>query len=173
MYAEDLAAVLDEVGSEQAAIMAQFDASPLALFFAGTRPERTSALILANATAKYLAADDYPIGLPVEVAEAILAQSTSSGAPRPWQQVPSRARTSGSCRWFAKAQRTVASPRAVQAFLRAVFEMDARPILPLIQAPTLILHRRDFQLIPIEHGRYLAERIPTAKLIELPGSSAR
>ena len=54
--------------------MAQLDASPMAMFFAGTRPERTSALILANATARYLAADDYPIGVPPEVAEALLAQ---------------------------------------------------------------------------------------------------
>jgi hypothetical protein len=67
-------AVLDEVGSEQAAIMAQLDASPMAIFFAATRPERTSALILANASAKYTASDDYPIGVPPEVAEAIVAQ---------------------------------------------------------------------------------------------------
>ena len=83
--------------------------------------------------------------------------------------VPSRARDERFMRWFSKAQRTVASPKAVQSFLRAAYEMDARPILPLIQAPTLILHRRDFPLVPIEHGRYLAEHIPGAKLIELPG----
>jgi pimeloyl-ACP methyl ester carboxylesterase len=57
-FAQDLAAVLDEVGSQHAALLAQVDASPMALFFAGTKPERTSALILANATARYLAADD-------------------------------------------------------------------------------------------------------------------
>ena len=58
-YAQDLAAVLDEVGSQQAALLAQVDASPMAIFFGGTKPERTRALILANATARYLAADDY------------------------------------------------------------------------------------------------------------------
>jgi hypothetical protein len=89
------------------------DANPMAIFFAGTQPERTRALILANATA---------------------------------------------------------SPRAIQAFLRASFEMDACAILPLIQAPTLVLHRRDCQLVPVAHGRYLAERIPGATLIELPGT---
>jgi pimeloyl-ACP methyl ester carboxylesterase len=73
-YAQDLDAVLDEVGAQQAALLAQLDASPMALFFAGTRPQRTSALVLANSTAKFLAADDYPIGVPAEVAEALLAQ---------------------------------------------------------------------------------------------------
>ena len=141
----DLTAVLDEVGSEQAAIMAQFDASLLALFFAGTRPERTRGLILAHASARYLAADDYPIGLPVEVAEAILAQVDQLWGTQALAEisVPSRAQDERFMRWF-QAQRTVASPKAVQSFLRAGYEMDARPILPLIQAPTLILHRRDF-----------------------------
>jgi hypothetical protein len=48
--------------------------------------------------------------------------------------------------------------------------MDARPILPLIQAPTLVLHRRDYQFIPIANGRYLAEHIPGARLVELAGT---
>jgi hypothetical protein len=48
--------------------------------------------------------------------------------------------------------------------------MDARPILPLIQAPTLVLHRQDFEFIPIAHGRYLAEHIPGARLVELEGT---
>jgi pimeloyl-ACP methyl ester carboxylesterase len=49
-------------------------------------------------------------------------------------------------------------------------ELDVRPVLPLIQAPTLILHRKNFQGVPIEHGRYLAEHLPDAKLVELLGA---
>jgi pimeloyl-ACP methyl ester carboxylesterase len=171
-YAQDLTAVLDEVGSQQAALLAQLDASPMALFFAGTRPERTRALILANATAKFLAADDYPIGAPAEVAEAFLAQ-----LDQPWGTeamagmfAPTRAGDQRFCRWLARYLRAVASPRAVQAFLRANLEMDARSILPLIQASTLVLHRRDYQFIPLAHGRYLAEHIPGARLVELDGT---
>lgn len=66
--------------------------------------------------------------------------------------------------------RSAISPRAAQAFARALLQIDARPFLPLIHAPTLVLHRTGVTLIPIEHGRYLAERIPGARLIELPGS---
>jgi class 3 adenylate cyclase len=169
-YGEDLVAVLDEVGSEQAAIMAQLDASPMAIFFAGTRPERTSALILANASAKYTATDDYPIGVPPDVAEALVAQLDQLwGTEAMVLQVPSRAGDERFRRWIAKAQRTVGSPRVVQAYMRAMFEVDARPILPLIHAPTLVLHRSNVQFIPVQHGRYLAEHIPGAKLIELPG----
>jgi class 3 adenylate cyclase len=167
---EDLVAVLDEVGSEQAAIMAQLDASPMAIFFAGTRPERTSALILANASAKYTATDDYPIGVPPDVAEALVVQLDQLwGTEAMVLQVPSRANDERFRRWIAKAQRTVGSPRVVQAYMRAMFEVDARPILPLIHAPTLVLHRSNVQFIPVQHGRYLAEHIPGAKLIELPG----
>ena len=171
-YAQDLTAVLDAVGSEQAALLSQLDASPMALFFAGTRPERTRALILANAAAKFQATDDYPIGVRPEVAEALLAQFDQLWGTEAMAAMfaPSRAGDQRFCRWFARYLRAVASPRAVQAFLRANLEMDARPILPLIQASTLVLHRRDYQFIPIANGRYLAEHIPGARLVELDGT---
>jgi pimeloyl-ACP methyl ester carboxylesterase len=144
----------------------------MAIFFAGTKPERTSALVLANATAKYLAADDYPIGVPTEVAEAVLDQIDLLWGTEAivTMQAPSRAGDARFRRWLARFQCTSASPRAVQAFLRASFQMDARSILPLVQAPTLLMHRRDCQLVPIAHGRYLAEHIPGATLVELPGT---
>jgi class 3 adenylate cyclase len=84
--------------------------------------------------------------------------------------VPSRAGDARFRRWFAKWQRASASPRVAQMLLRAMTEVDVRPVLPLVRAPTLILHRRGFGLVPIAHGRYLAEHIAGAKLVELPGS---
>ena len=78
-YVEELAVVLDEVGSERAAILAEVETTPAAIFFAGTRPERTSALILVHASAKYVASDDYPIGLPIEVLRRSWPRSTSCG----------------------------------------------------------------------------------------------
>ena len=171
-YAEELEVILDEVGSQRAALLATLDAGPTALLFAATRPARTSALILAHTTAKCLAEDDYPIGIPAGVAEAVLAQvdqlwGTEAMAA---MHVPSRANDVRFRKWFAKYQRTGASPRVVQTFLRAFLNADVRPSLPLIQAPTLVLHRRDLQVIPVEHARYLAERIPGARLVELPGA---
>jgi pimeloyl-ACP methyl ester carboxylesterase len=169
---EELAVVLDQVGSERAAILAEIDTTPAAIFFAGTRPERTSALILVHASAKYLADDDYPIGIPREVAEALVAQvdqlwGTDAMAA---MYVPSRAGDERFGRWWAKLLRTGASPRAARALLRTVLEVDLRPLLPLIQVPTLVLHRRGFHVPPVEHARFLVEHIPSAKFAELPGA---
>jgi len=85
---------------------------------------------------------------------------------------PSRAGDARFRRWFAKMQRAGASPRTSQAFLRVLLEVDVRPALPSVQAPTLVLHRRDAQPITVEHGRYLAEHISKARLVELPGADA-
>jgi class 3 adenylate cyclase len=171
-HAEELAVVLDVVGSERAAILAEADAGPTALFFAGSRPERTSALILVHTSAKYVAADDYPIGMPAEVADALVEQVDELWGTEAMVAIvaPSRAGDERFRRWFAKLLRTGATPRAVQTRLRTVLEVDLRPILSLIQAPTLILHRRDFGFLSVEHGRYLADHIPGAKLVELPGA---
>jgi class 3 adenylate cyclase len=164
--------VLDEVGSRQAAIMAEMDAGPTALLLAGTRPERISALVLVHTSARFAAGGDYPIGVAAADVEAMVARfdelwgSDAMAA----MLVPSRAGDARFLRWFAKWQRASTSPRGAQAFLRALAEVDVRPVLPLVQAPTLILHRREFGLVPIVHGRYLAEHISGAKLVELPGS---
>jgi class 3 adenylate cyclase len=173
-YAEELAAVLDAVGCERAAILAEMDAGSLALFFAGARPDRTSALILANTAAKFVVADDYPIGISAEVGEAILAQFDQGWGTDALLGVllPSRVGDERFRHWYMKMQRALASPKAAQSFLRAMLEVDVRTVLPLVHAPTLILHRRDVQLLPIDHGRYLAEHIPEARLVELPGADA-
>jgi Adenylate and Guanylate cyclase catalytic domain len=83
---------------------------------------------------------------------------------------PSRAGDERFRRWSGKLVRAGASPGAAQRFMRALLEVDVRPALPLIQAPTLVMHRRDAQHIPVEHGRYLAEHIPKASLVELAGA---
>jgi class 3 adenylate cyclase len=172
-YADEVTAVMDATGSRQAALMATTaEAGPMALFFAATRPERTSALIVANASARYVAAADYPIGFPPEVAEATIArvEETWGTAATVANAIPSRAGDERFRRWIAKVQRSIASPKTVHSSLHALFDVDVRHLLPLIQAPTLVLHRRSFPLLPIEHGRYLAEHIPQATLVELPGS---
>jgi class 3 adenylate cyclase len=172
-YADEVTAVMDAAGSRQAALMATTaEAGPMALFFAATRPERTAALIVGNASARYTADHDYPIGFPPERAEALIdrVEEGWGTGDRVADGIPSRAGDERFRRWMARLQRSIASPRTVHTFLRALLRVDARPLLPLIQAPTLVLHRRDFRLLPIEHGRYLADHIPGAELVELPGS---
>jgi class 3 adenylate cyclase len=171
-YAEELTAVLDAAGVEQAAILAMFDVGPMTIGFSATNPDRTAALILANTSTRHLAADDYPIGIPPAAAEALRAAMEEYWGTEELVRllVPSRADDQRFCRWYAKLQRAIASPQTVQAFLHASYSVDARPLLLQVQAPTLVLHRRQFQLVPIEHGRYLAKHIAGARLVELPGA---
>jgi class 3 adenylate cyclase len=171
-YAEELEAVLDEVGCQRAAVMAELDAGPTALLFAATKPERTSALVLVHTSARFAAGSDYPIGTAPDDIEPMVAQFDRLWGSEELAAMlaPSRAGDPRFLRWFAKWQRASASPKVAQMFLRAMAEVDVRPALPLVQAPALILHRRAFGLVPIAHGRYLADHIDGARLVELPGS---
>jgi class 3 adenylate cyclase len=171
-HVEELDVVLDEVGSERAALLAELEATPTAILFAGTKPERISALILVHATAKYMASDDYTIGIPSNDAEAVLDQVDQLWGTEAMAAVfvPSRAGDERFRRWLAKQLRAGASPRAAQAVLRAAMKGDVRPLLPLVQVPTLLLHRRDFPFLPIQHARYLATHLPDGRLLELPGA---
>jgi len=171
-YAEELEAVLDEVGCDRAAIMAEMDAGPTALLFAATKPERTSALVLVHTSARFVAGSDYPVGTAPDDIEPIVAQFDRLWGSEELAAMlaPSRAGDPRFLRWFAKWQRASASPKVAQMFLRAMAEIDVRSVLPLVQAPALILHRREFGLVPLAHGRYLADHIRGARLVELPGS---
>jgi hypothetical protein len=140
--------------------------------FAATKPERTSALVLVHTSARFVAGSDYPIGTAPEDLEPMVAQFDRSWGSEELAAMlaPSRAGDPRFLRWFAKWQRASASPRVAQMFLRAMAEIDVRSVLPLVQAPALILHRREFGLVPLAHGRYLADHIGGARLVELPGS---
>ena len=175
-FAEEIEAVLDAVDSEQAALMALVDAGPAGLLFASTRPNRTTALVLYNTTARFIAADDYPIGLSHEEYEA-LSRVASEGwgtAPEASAQYfyPSQGSDPRFLQWMTKLQRAIASPTALMHYAMAGAEADARPLLSSIQVPTLVFHRVDSAPVPLEHGRYLAEHIDGAKLVELQGGDS-
>ena len=171
-FAEEIEAVLDAAGSEQAALMVLGDAGPVGLLFASTRPNRTTALVLFNTTARFIAADDYPIGFSQEEYEAIdrVASEewgTSSQASAQYFY-PSQGSDPRFLQWMTTLQRAITSPTAVWRYAMAGAEADARPLLSSVGVPTLVFHRVDSGL-PLEHGRYLAEHIDGAKLVELPG----
>jgi class 3 adenylate cyclase len=171
-YTQELTAVMDAAGSQQAALLAAGpEAGPMALFFAGTKPERTAALVLADATARYLVADDYRIGVEPEAVEAMIARAQELWGTEAFAETytPDWANDQRFARWSARLQRAIASPRVVRASLRALLEVDVRALLPLVHAPTLVLHHRDFQFLSVEHARYLTEHLPDARLVELPG----
>lgn len=173
-WTEDLRAVLDAVGSERAAIYAELDAGPVGMIFAATHPERTSALILGNTAARYAKAEDYPDGATPEAVEGIVELfRTTWGTEQLIAAVfPSMAGDPAFLRWRAKFTRASATPRTAAAQYRYIFGMDVRSVLATIAVPTLVLHRSNFSLVPIQHGRYLADHIPGARFVEVAGGDA-
>jgi class 3 adenylate cyclase len=171
-YVEELVVVMDAVASERATVMAVYDAGPMGMLFAATKPERTAGLILANTSARALFADDYGFGMPRDVADQLIDRMTEIWGTEAlvWVVVPSRAADDRYRRWHARLQRAMASPGAFQAYFRALCDVDTRAVLPSISVPTLVLHRKNIAMVPIEHGRYLAEHIPRATLVELEGA---
>jgi len=168
---DDVRAVMDAVGSERAAVLGVSEGGPMCALFASTYPERTSALIMYGAMAKYAWAPDHPWGRRLEEHEARLKaveQTWGTGAMLP-VFAPSLADDDSSRKWWATYERASASPGAVLAVFQMNFEIDARHVLPAIRVPTLILHRTGDQAVKVEHGRYIAEHIPGAKYVELPG----
>jgi class 3 adenylate cyclase len=166
---DDVVAVLDAVGSEQTAVLAMLEAGAMASLFAATHPERTRALVLYEATARMSAAPDYDWPLSRAEREPLAEQvreAWGSGevvlslAYDPDDRLRD---------WAGRLERLAASPGTAAAFYRMQSDIDVRPVLPSIQAPTLVLHRPEDPNIDIRHSRYLAEHIPNARLLELPG----
>jgi pimeloyl-ACP methyl ester carboxylesterase len=151
-WADDFRVVMDAAGSDRAAILAYLDAGPMATLFAASHPDRTTALILGNTTARAIVGDDYPQGLPRDVVEAQLTLIEAGWGTEEFAELvsPSLAEDPRGRAWFARYMRASASPRIAAAQLRPMLELDLRDILPSIRVPTLVLHRRDFVLIPVE-----------------------
>ncbi len=170
-FAEDIGRVMDAVGSTSAAVYAEGDAGPLALLFAASHPDRVRALVLFHTTARFLVDEDYPIGIPLEYADALtdeISDDWGSGE-RLSLYMPSRAGDPEFQRWMGKLQRAVTTPSAIKQYIESLMHSDARSVLASIEAPTLILHPTQSQLISIDHGRYLADHIASSTMVELPG----
>ena len=180
---DDVGAVLDAAGSEQAAIFAQGYGTPLATIFAATYPERTRALVLYSPVAKTgLKTDDYPWGATPKEVEGLRARTLERWGTeefaREWLRrlAPSESDDSRQVAWHARLMRASATPSASERFAEMNALMDVRALLPLLHVPTLVLERRD-TLVPkgpvdvpgLEEAEYVAARIPDAKLVVLPG----
>ena len=173
-WTDDIVAVLGAAGSKRAAILASIDAGPIAILFAAMHPEAVSALILHNTSARYLEADDYPIGAsPGFVDEVVQLFATGYGTPDfTLLANPSGADDMEYVRLLSKTYRASATPRAATAQYDYILRnVDVRHALPLIQAPTLVLNVRESFFLPVTHGHYLAEHIEGATFVELPGGN--
>lgn len=167
----DVLAVMNAAGSERAAVFGISEGGALAILFAASCPERVTALITYASYARLCAAEDYPDGYPRDALEAFSAsieETWGTAADIP-VTAPSLAEDPGYRAWWGRHQRLSASPGMAKALVAMVSELDVRAALPLIQAPTLVLHTTGDRFIPVEHSRYLHAHIDGSRLVEIEG----
>ena len=161
---DDVRAVMDAVGSRQAAL---FGISEMSMLFAATYPDRTRALVLYGAFGHFRS-----WVVPPDQLEAALERLEKN-----WGKgeslalfAPNLVSDDAYKRRYARFERLGASPSSAAALIRMNSEIDIRQILPSIRVPTLIVHREGDVRVNVEAGRFLAHQIPNAKYIELPGN---
>jgi pimeloyl-ACP methyl ester carboxylesterase len=171
---DDVRAVMDSVGSDRAALMGVSEGGSMSILFAATYPERLWALIVEGSFAREMWAPDYPWGFRQEDYER-----TETEQERSWGTLEHSAAVAealaGSAseedrRALATLIRQSASPGAATALARMNREIDVRHVLPSIRVPTLILNRTHEHPAIVNGSRYLADHIPGARHVELPGS---
>ena len=168
---DDVRAVMEAAGSERAVLCGVSEGGPMCSLFAATYPERTVALVMMGSYARRLRCEDYPWGPTEAQRDAFLDEIRSHwGGPVGIQaRAPSKATDPAFRAWWAAYLRRGASPAAAVALTRMNSEIDIRHVLPSVRVPTLVLHRTGDRCLLVEEGRYLAENIPGARFVELPG----
>ncbi|MGH2793602.1 MAG: alpha/beta fold hydrolase [Actinomycetota bacterium] len=166
--------VMDSEGSSEAFFTAFDGGVGSAVLFAATYPSRVRGLVLVDGTARLAADDDYPFGMSPELMTRFfdrIDQVWGTGELQhalnwdmPWNEEIRKT--------WARIERQGVSPKMARMMFRLITEWDVRDILSSIRCPTLIIHHADNPGYPLEHGRYLADHIPNAKLVVLPGRYA-
>ncbi len=169
---DDLKAVMDAAGCEPAAIFGISEGGPMSALFAATYPDRVSSLVLYGTYARMTRTPDFPHGVSPERLDdwARMVREEWGGAVAVDLWAPSAAGDPEFERWWARLLRQGTSPAGAIELMNLYKEIDVRPVLPTIDVPTLVLHRRDDRLIPVRQAHYLAETIPGARYVELAGA---
>ena len=167
-WADSITAVLDGLGSREAALVTFPGAFPTAALFAATHPSRTTALVVLEGWAIPYA--EHPTEgrpIPEDISAAMVAMWGTGeiqhvqNPDMPWNEEIRAA--------WARFERLAVSPRTVALLFPLFLELDVRAVLPTIRVPTLVLRHADNQFVPAQLGKYIADHIEGAKYVELPG----
>lgn len=168
---DDLQAIMRAVGASRVILFAVSDGASTGIRYAVSHPEHVAGLVIYGGQAKGVRSADYPWGLTPEQ-----YQRWAEKLVRGWGEpvnleyfTPTRAQDELFRQWWAQTQRLAASPGTVKRILEGIRDVDVRPLLPELDVPTLVLHRRGDRSVRVESGRYLASHIPQARYVELPG----
>ena len=170
---DDVRAVMDAAGSEKAALLGISEGVSMSILFAATYPARVEALVCSGGMARSTWAEDYPYG---STPEALLESGFELILPT-WGDgslievaAPSEADNREAREFFGRMERATASPGMMTQLAQMFLEIDVRDVVPSVHVPTLVLHRRHDMLVNVRHGRWLAEHLPNARLVELAGN---
>jgi pimeloyl-ACP methyl ester carboxylesterase len=163
---DDIRAVMDAAHSSRAVLLGISEGGAMVQLFAATYPERVSGLILMGSYSN--AKISIPSYRNPKDTEAQILATWGTGASLP-DFAPGLAADHEFLDWWARFERLSASPSAVIKLRQMNSEIDVRPILKSIQAPTLVIHRVGDVRTSIENARDMAAAIPNARMIELPG----
>jgi class 3 adenylate cyclase/pimeloyl-ACP methyl ester carboxylesterase len=170
---DDAVSVLDATGCDQVTLLGLAFMGHAAIDMAARRPERTSSLVLVNARARWLWDENYTFGIPPEelesMAKLVVDPDAGTQLTRP---APSVADDPAFWQWWERAGHRRASPAMAADVFTDRWLSDVRALLPKIGCPTLVVQRTDVEQVPfsVEHGRYLTDHIPDARLVEVPGT---
>jgi pimeloyl-ACP methyl ester carboxylesterase len=176
--ADDIRAVMDAAGSERAVIMGVSEGAPMSIVFAATYPERTRGLVLYGSFARATRAPDYPWAPTREEYERDLAEEERSppSYDEEWVRralgyvAPSLLQDDEFVAWWAMFWRMSISPGAQLDLDRMNLDINVTDVLPAVRVPTVVIHRTGDRACNVGEGRYVAERIPGARFVELPGA---
>jgi class 3 adenylate cyclase len=169
---DDVRAVMDAAGSQQAALLGMSEGVPMSILFAATYPERVCALVCSGGMARSTYAEDYPWAHPTQAlieAGIELVQPSWGDGSLLEVAAPSQIDNEAAREWFGRMQRATASPGMMASLVRMFLDLDVREVVPRVHVPALVVHRVHDRLVNVRNGRWLAENLPNAKLIEFAG----
>lgn len=168
---DDLQAVMDAAGCESAAIFGSVRSAAVSAMFAATRPERVRSLILFALVVKAISSPDSTLGVPPEGREEWEANfyADFGTGHQLALQAPTAFRDKDLVEWWGRFERLMSSPGRIREYLTLWRSIDLRGLLPAIDVPTLLIHRRDDPVVSIEQSRYAATQIKNSRLVELDG----
>jgi len=171
-WVEDLDVVLEATGSNKPVLFGTSSGGPICITHAARHPEGVAALILLDTFARLMEAEDIPWGLATARARKVEQRMEDDWAAGPFlaQVAPTMQDDDRFREWWARYRRNACSPGVARALRKLSHQVDVRGLLAGIRTPTLVLHRTGDRYVPVEHGRYLSEKIAGSSLVELPGA---
>jgi pimeloyl-ACP methyl ester carboxylesterase len=175
---DDLLVVMETANAAPAVLFAASETAFIAMLAAATHPDRFERLILWSASPSWHWSDDLPWEPRADAVDASLGSIRRVTNLRSWAERFTRDYApswSGDEEKIAVMEALSALAGTVEAWYqdqRMFSELDLRDLLPSIRVPTLVLCRRGTKALPVESSRFIAERMPEAKLVELDGADA-